>query len=128
MGLACLRAEHLAAEPIQIAIWDGVAPEGPAGTGADVARLAAGGRAHPLVDPGAVDRGLARPRAAHRHRVRARAGGDPVHRFRGLLEAERERVLPAFWDGVMRIIADVLDAHGERGRLAATPGATRSTA
>ena len=65
MGLARLRAEHLAAEAVQIAIWDGVASDGPAGTGADVAAWAAAWRAradHRRRAP--VDRGLEPPAAA----------------------------------------------------------------
>ena len=112
MGMACLRAEHLAAEAIQIAIWDGVAPEGPAGTGADVlAWQQAGGRTR-SIDPGPVTRGLVRPPP------RVTAGADRALAailftdFEGFSKLS-EVVLPAFWDGVMKIIADVLDAHGD---------------
>ena len=65
MGLARLRAEHLAAEAVQIAIWDGSrlrragrapAPTSPPG------RRRASGRGSSI--PGAVERGLDRPAAA----------------------------------------------------------------
>jgi adenylate cyclase len=112
MGLTRLRAEHLAAEPVQIAIWDGAAPAGPAGTGADVLSWQqAGGRTR-TIDPGAVARGLARPPpriAATAERVLAAILFTDFEGFSKL----NEIVLPAFWDGVMRIIADVLDAHGD---------------
>ena len=66
MGLARLRAEHLAAEAVQIAIWDGVAV-GWAGRHRRRRRfLGGGGRADPDRRSG---RGRARPRAA-------RAAGD----------------------------------------------------
>lgn len=112
MGLTRLRAEHLAAEPIQIAIWDGVAPGGPAGTGADVlAWQQAGGRTR-TVDPGAVARGLVRPPPriiTAYERVLAAILFTDFEGFSTLSEA----ALPVFWDGVMRIVADVLDAHGD---------------
>lgn len=37
MGLAVIRAEMLGGPAVQLAVWDGVASEGPAGTAADVA-------------------------------------------------------------------------------------------
>ena len=110
MGLACLRAEHLAAEAIQIAIWDGVAPEGPAGTGADVlAWQQAGGRTR-SIDPGPVTRGLVRPPPRIVTGRRARAGGDPVHRFRRLLEAQR--------GGPARLLGRRDEDHRRRARRA----------
>ena len=110
MGLARLRAEHLAAEAVQIAIWDGLASDGPAGTGADVAAWqAAGGRTRTL-DPGAVERGLARPKprlATPYERALAAILFTDFKGFSTLSEA----ALPSFWDGVMGVVAEVLDAH-----------------
>ena len=83
MGLARLRAEHLAAEAVQLAIWDGVASDGPAGTGADVAAWAAAGERTRIVDPGA---GRARPGAARRRAsprpmsARSRRSCSPISR------------------------------------------------
>ena len=112
MGLAGLRAEHLAAEPIQLAIWDGAAPEGPAGTAADVlAWQEAGGRTR-TVDPGRVTRGLDRPPPRIVARAERALAAILFTDFAGFSKLS-ETVLPAFWDGVMRIIAEVLDAHGE---------------
>lgn len=112
MGLACLRAEHLAAEPLQLAIWDGQASDGPAGTGADVlAWQEAGGRTR-SIDPGPVRRGLDRPPpriVTGAERALAAILFTDFAGFSKLAEA----VLPVFWDGVMRIIADVLNAHGD---------------
>jgi class 3 adenylate cyclase len=110
MGLARLRAEHLAAEAVQLGIWDGAAPDGPAGTGADVlAWQQAGGRAH-VIDPGAVERDLVRPAprvtSPHERMLAAILFTD----FKGFSTLS-EAMLPAFWEGVMGVVAEILDAH-----------------
>jgi adenylate cyclase len=110
MGLARLRAEHLAAEAVQLAIWDGGTPDGPAGTGADViAWQQAGGRAH-VIDPGTVARNLVRPAprmtSAHERMLAAILFTDFAG-FSTLSEAK----LPVFWEGVMGVVAEILDAH-----------------
>jgi adenylate cyclase len=112
MGMARLRAEHLAAEAVQVAIWDGAASDGPAGTGADVAAWAAAGERTRIVDPGAVARGLARPRpriATPYERALAAILFTDFKGFSTLSEA----ALPSFWDGVMGAVAEVLDAHAD---------------
>ena len=110
MGLARLRARHLGAEPVQLAIWDGVASDGPAGTGADVAAWRGSGGRVVALDPGPLDRTLDRPpprvASAYERRLAAILFTD----FAGF-STLKETALPAFWDGVMRRIADVLDAH-----------------
>jgi adenylate cyclase len=113
MGLARLRAQHLGAEAVQIAIWDGVASDGPAGTGADVAAWEVSGGRVAVIDPGPIDRRLARPAprvdgGGHERMLAAILFTD----FAGF-STLRETALPAFWGGVMRTIADVLDAHDE---------------
>ncbi len=112
MGLARLRAGHLGAEPVQIAIWDGAASDGPAGTGADVAAWQNSCGRVIALDPGAVNRALDRPppRIASDH---ARALAAILFTDFAGFSTLKETVLPAFWDGVMRRVADVLDAHGE---------------
>ena len=110
MGLARLRAEHLGAEALQIAIWDGIASDGPAGTGADVASWAAAGGRSRIVDPGAVARDLERPAprvATPYERALAAILFTDFKGFSTLSEA----ALPSFWEGVMGIVAEVLDAH-----------------
>ena len=110
MGLTRLRAQHLAAEPIQVAIWDGVASDGPAGTGADVAAWTRQSGRSRTVDPGPVDRKLARPEpegAGGYERSLAAILFTDFAGFSTLGEAQ----LPNFWDGVMRAVAEVLDAH-----------------
>lgn len=113
MGLARLRAQHLGAETVQVAIWDRVAADGPAGTGADVAAWAGQGGRSRFVDPGPVDRKLVRPeprtRSVHERSLAAILFTD----FAGFSTLE-ETALPAFWDGVMRRVAEVLDGHGEQ--------------
>ena len=110
MGLARLRAHHLGAEPVQLAVWDGKASDGPAGTGADVAAWRDKGGRTLVLDPGPVDRNLTRPAP------RARAGYDRTLAailftdFAGF-STLKETALPAFWDGVMRQVAEVLDRH-----------------
>ena len=110
MGMARLRAHHLGAEPVQIAVWDGKASNGPAGTGADVAAWTAQAGRSRIVDPGAVDRNLVRPeprvRSEHERSLAAILFTD----FAGFSTLE-ETALPAFWDGVMRRVAEVLEAH-----------------
>jgi class 3 adenylate cyclase len=112
MGLARLRSDHLAAEAVQIALWDGAPSNGPAGTGADVLAWAAHGGRSCAIDPGAVDRQLVRPNPRVRSdydRVLAAILFTDFAGFSTLSEA----ALPAFWDGVMRHVAEVLDGHDE---------------
>ena len=110
MGLARLRAHHLGAEPVQIAVWDGKASDGPAGTGADVASWGEQSARTLILDPGAVDRNLVRPeprlRSPHERMLAAILFTD----FAGF-STLKETALPAFWDGVMRRVAEVLDRH-----------------
>lgn len=112
MGLARLRAGHLGAEPVQIAVWDGVASDGPAGTGADVAAWRESGARVIAIDADGIDRALVRPppRVASDH---PRALAAILFTDFAGFSTLKETALPAFWDGVMRRVADVLDAHGE---------------
>ena len=112
MGLARLRAEHLGAEAVQVAIWDGVASDGPAGTGADVAAWAAAGERTRIVDPGAVERGLERPRPRVTTTYERALAAILFTDFKGFSTLS-EAALPSFWDGVMGIVAEVLEAHEE---------------
>jgi class 3 adenylate cyclase len=112
MGLARLRAEHLAAEAVQIAIWDGIASDGPAGTGADVAAWAAAGERTLIVDPGAVERGLARPEPRMASPYERALAAILFTDFKGFSTLS-EAALPSFWDGVMGVVAEVLDAHAD---------------
>ncbi|HEV2817701.1 MAG TPA: adenylate/guanylate cyclase domain-containing protein [Allosphingosinicella sp.] len=110
MGLARLRAEHLAAEAVQVAIWDGAAADGPAGTGADVAAWAAAGERTRIVQPGAVDRDLARPEPRVTTPYERALAAILFTDFKGFSTLS-EAALPSFWDGVMGVVAEVLNAH-----------------
>ncbi len=110
MGLARLRAEHLQSDPIQIVVWDGVPATGPAGTGADVAVWSEADGQTRIVAPGPVNRAHRRPPPRHEsghERVLAAVLFTDFVGFSKLPEA----ALPAFWDGVMRTVAEVLDEH-----------------
>ncbi|MGZ8347910.1 MAG: tetratricopeptide repeat-containing protein [Allosphingosinicella sp.] len=112
MGMARLRALHLGAEPVQLVVWDGVAASGPAGTGADVAAWAEWGGRTRVIDPGKVDRALTRPEPPVGDGYERALAAILFTDFVGF-STLAENALPAFWDGVMREIAYVLDTHGE---------------
>jgi class 3 adenylate cyclase len=83
---------------------------GPAGTGADVAAWRASGGRTRIVDPGPVTRALERPPPRVRSDYERMLAAILFTDFAGF-STLRETALPAFWDGVMRRVADVLDAH-----------------
>lgn len=112
MGLTRLRAQHLGAEPVQVAIWDGVAASGEAGTGVDVAAWEARGGRSAVVTPGPMDRSLSRPDPRVHSPYERSHAAILFTDFAGF-STLKETALPAFWGGVMRVVADVLDAHGE---------------
>ncbi|HKR25764.1 MAG TPA: adenylate/guanylate cyclase domain-containing protein [Allosphingosinicella sp.] len=110
MGMALLRAAHLGGEAVQVALWDGAGSDGPAGTGADVAAWKGHGGRSRSIAPGDVDRALVRPEprmsAGYERALAAILFTD----FKGF-STLKESALPAFWDGVMRVVAEVLDGH-----------------
>lgn len=112
MGLARLRAQHLAGEAVQVAIWDGGDADGPAGTGADVAAWKSRDGRTRAIAPGEVDRGLVRPPPRLATRYDRALAAILFTDFKGF-STLKESALPAFWDGVMRVVAEVLDAHSD---------------
>ena len=110
MGMALLRAEHLIGEAIQLAIWDGKPSNGPAGTGADVAAWREQGGRSRILDPGEVNRNLTRPPPRVRSAFERNLVAILFTDFKGFSTLS-ESALPAFWDGVMRIVAEVLDGQ-----------------
>lgn len=110
MGLARLRAGHLQSDPVQIVVWDEAPSAGPAGTGADVAHWAAAGGRSRVIPAGAVDRRLARPASRHDSGYERVIAAILFTDFVGFSKLS-EAALPAFWDGVMRCVAEVLDEH-----------------
>ena len=112
MGMALLRAAHLGGESVQVAIWDGKPSNGPAGTGADVAAWKAHGGRTKVIGPGEVERGLTRPKPGMASGFERALAAILFTDFKGF-STLKESALPAFWDGVMRVVAEVLDAHEE---------------
>lgn len=108
LGLGSIRARHILGDAVQLAILQGDAEKGAAGTALDVELWARLGHRTIVVDPGAIDRKLDRPpevppaaRAQHSILFADFAG------FSQLSEAQ----LPVFVDDVMGRIAAVLDAQ-----------------
>jgi class 3 adenylate cyclase len=110
MGLATLRAQHLGGRTLQLAVWDGQPSSEAAGTGADVAAWQAGGGEAHVIAPGTVDRALARPPAQDAPDQARALAAILFTDFPGFSKLA-EAVLPTFWNGVMRGVADVLEDH-----------------
>jgi hypothetical protein len=119
MGLALLRARYLDAEVRQLAIWDGEAAGGAAGTAIDVATWRRGGRPVTVISPtaeavvseedtlaSAVPGPLERHAAGPHRIVRAMAFGD----FQGFSKLTDEQ-LPVFTQRVLGDIAGVISRH-----------------
>jgi class 3 adenylate cyclase len=123
MGLALVRARHLDSDVHQLALWDGEAPAGVAGTAADVARWRRTGHDVVVVAPpepiparGAVrtpahdirNESHATRDRSHPHRViRAMLIGD----IRGFSKLTDEQ-LPTFAEVILGAFARVLGDHG----------------
>lgn len=109
MGLARLKAQHLAAHCFQLAIWDGT-EGGEVGTGADI-RLwrSRGGEVH-VIDPGGVDRGYPRPQAGARPSLPRRTAAILFTDYAGFSQLT-ESNYPVFDREIMGRIAKVLKTH-----------------
>jgi class 3 adenylate cyclase len=112
MGLANLRARQLATRAVMIAAWDGRPARGDSGAAVDVGAWQALGLETRVIDPGPVDRDLAR--TAHAGPVVA----GPPRVVRALIFTDYkgysrlpETDIPVFNREVMGRIAKVLDAH-----------------
>lgn len=108
MGCAVLRAQTLATEAVQLAVWDGRAAPGPAGVSADMAYWTRSGR-----------RGVAIP--IERPPQPARRASDPIEvglrAMKAMLFADvqgfgalRDDQIPAFMERVMGRMAEVVEA------------------
>ena len=111
MGLALLRARHLATEAEQIVVWDGETSADLAGTAVDVANWGRSERPSTRIDPGSALAGSAKsePREGSGRRTRAMLFGD-IHGFSKLTDAQ----LPVFVDHVLGALAKVVDRYQAR--------------
>ena len=113
MGLARLRAEIMQTEAFQLAVWDGKAPNGVAGTAADCAEWARQGGKTRIVsipkDRPALDAVItAKPDNRPRWALRSMLFAD----FAGFSRLEEDK-LSRFLEVVMGRIAGVLDRHAD---------------
>jgi hypothetical protein len=121
MGCAVLRAQTLATEAIQLAVWDGHETTGPSGVAADLRYWARSGRKGSVID-------VQRPPP---ELWRKPSSGDVTRRaMKAMLFADvkgfgtlRDDQIPAFVEGVMGRMARTLDGL-EAGRCMWRPGAT----
>ena len=109
MGLARLRAQHLATHCFQLAIWDG-SPGGEVGTAADVRLWREHGGETVVVEPEGVDRDYPRPAAGAPPPFPRRLASIIFTDYAGYSKLT-ESALPAFDREVMGRISDVLASH-----------------
>jgi class 3 adenylate cyclase len=115
MGLAMLRAQQFASEPLQLAVWDGRETGEKAGTFTDIQTWKSHGLQTLIVDsegnrgaaPTAAARGPQSRPAAPARQIRAIMFGD-FHGFSRLTD----RQMLAFYEHVMPALAKVLDKYG----------------
>ena len=116
MGMARLRAQHLASQCFQLALWDGT-PGGAVGTAADVRLWRDQGGDTVVVPPDGVDRDYPRPAAGAPPPFPRRLAAILFTDYAGYSKLT-ESTLPAFDSEVMARISSVLAAHG--GAILAT--------
>ncbi len=109
MGMARLRAQHLASQCFQLALWDGT-PGGAVGTAADVRLWRDQGGETVVVPPEGVDRDYPRPAAGAPPPFPRRLAAILFTDYAGYSKLT-ESTLPAFDREVMARISDVLAAH-----------------
>jgi class 3 adenylate cyclase len=106
MGMARLRAQHLGTRAVQLAIWDGKAKGGPAGTGHDVEEWRSTGGSTFVVGAEGLDRSIAYADGAVAppdRCLKAFMFAD----FPGFTRISEDR-LPHFWSRVMATAGEVL--------------------
>ena len=111
MGTARLRAEHLATQAFQLAIWDGH-EGGPVGTGADVRLWRARGGETEMIDAGKVDRAFARAPAGPVSPLARRTAAILFTDYAGFSRLA-EAAYPVFDREIMGRIAEVIGAHAD---------------
>lgn len=113
MGQAVLRAQYLGRAAKQLAVWDGGNSTGPAGTGADVAAWKSyGGDSH-IIDAGAIDRNIAGSKNPDEDLYKRTVAAILFTDFPGFSKLA-EASLPAFWNGVMGSMANVLENYPDQ--------------
>jgi class 3 adenylate cyclase len=119
MGLALLRARNLATEAEQVAVWDGEAPSGPAGTAKDIATWRRGGHPSAWVDSGST----------LKRRLRIRSTGNGGRQTRAMLFGDikgfsklNDSQLPSFVKRVLGAFASVVERYRKDLLLANTWG------
>lgn len=119
MGLALLSARYLATEAEQLAVWDGEAATGPAGTAVDVVNWRHSGYPSTRIDPGStLSRQPASPSVRNSgRRTRAMLFGD-IHGFSKLTDSQ----LPSFVARVLGASAAVINRYRRDILLANTWG------
>jgi Adenylate and Guanylate cyclase catalytic domain len=119
MGLALLRAGHLATEAEQVAVWDGEGPAGPAGTAVDVANWQHSGHASARIDSGSTQACTFATGSGggSGRRTRAMLFGD-IHGFSKLTDTQ----LPRFVEIVLGASAAVVERYRDDVLLANTWG------
>ena len=113
MGMAKLRAQYLRTSPQQLAIWDGVAVDGPAGTGADVKAWNDFGGATTVIAPDDINRKLSWPKQPDTDDLTRGLAAYLFTDFPGFSKLA-EAALPAFWQGVMGRMGSVLERYPDK--------------
>lgn len=114
MGLACLKADQLATEALQLLVWDGTDPETLAGTARDAGVWKNSKRSQVIV-PFPEERGGPTPslengqKATHRRELKAMLFAD-VRGFGALPDHK----VPVFLNNVIKGLSAKLDSHRDR--------------
>ena len=113
MGLAQLRARQIAAEAVQIAVWDGQPARGQSGAAVDAATWRGLDLETRVIDPGPIDRAIERPEPPADPNASARVVRAIIFsHYRGYARLS-EAAIPAFIHQVMGRIAEVLNRRGD---------------
>ena len=110
MGLACLRADHLSTEAVQIAVSNETETVAPAGSGSGIQLWRGTGRKAWTIAAEGIDRSRSGPREGPRHTLERECRSIIMADYSGfskLTEAAR----PLFLDEVMGRVARILDAR-----------------
>jgi len=110
MGQAKLRGQFLGSPVEQLAIWDGVASNGPAGTGADVENWRGYGGTTKIIDAAELNRNMGWAKKPAKDSVKRNIVAILFTDFPGFSKLS-ESALPEFWNGVMGRMAKVLNNH-----------------